>query len=589
MGNRTSSTAPMLLVLALGCLASASERIEIARHEQEYSNVRVEPARAGQTPGIAVLFEGSADLHYYADPESAPAEGFELKVRAESDTFEFGAARMPRPEPFTDSVGQRVKVFSSSFVVFVPITSAKADTGEIRVTISGIACTSLMCLPPFRKELQTTLDWTTRDTWKQVEVERQPVEHAGPGPSSGVPNYSTWFALVLAFCAGVILNIMPCVLPVIPLKVLSIFEQAKQSRARCVTLGLSFCTGIMLFFALIAGANIVLRLAYGTVLQWGDHFRNPVFLMGMSILLVALATFMFGAFTITVPSSIAGKAGPRKGHAGSVAMGLLAAVLSTPCSFAILTSAFGWAQTQGIVVATAAILLIGAGMAAPYLLLTSMPGLVKRVPRAGRWSELFKQSLGFVLLIVAVWLMLALPENRIAGTAYFAAILAFCLWMWGGWVNLMTPRKRKLVIRSIALAIAVLAGYYLLPARASRIDWQRYDRSTIEKAVREQRPVLIEFMAEWCVNCRAVEKFVYSKRSIAGLIAEKGVLAVRADTSRDDYPATADLKNVYGEPGVPVTILLVPGRAEPQRFHGVFIGTALKEALKALPNEAASD
>jgi thiol:disulfide interchange protein DsbD len=387
----------------------------------------------------------------------------------------------------------------------------------------------------------------------------------------------------LALLAGVILNIMPCVLPVIPLKVLSIFEQARESKARCIALGLSFCAGILLFFAVIAVLNIVLRLGYGTVFQWGDHFRNPLFVIAMSLLMVVLALFMFDVFSVTVPSSIAGKAAPHKGFAGSVAMGFLAALLSTPCSFAILTAAFAWAQTQRLPLATLAIMLIGIGMATPYAILTSMPSLLKYLPKPGRWTELFKQAMGFVLLIVAAWLLAALPVPRRAPILYFGVILAFCLWMWGGWVSFSAPAARKWTVRIIALVIAVLAGAWLLPApEPMHIGWQEYDAASINKAISEQKPVLIDFMADWCLTCKAVEKTVYSRKDIADLIEQRGVLAIKGDTTLEDSPATLDLKNVYHEPGVPVSILLLPGREEPVRFHGLVIGKKLKEALENL-------
>ena len=150
----------------------------------------------------------------------------------------------------------------------------------------------------------------------------------------------------MAFVAGIILNIMPCVLPVIPLKVLSIFEQAKESKFRCITLGLAFCLGILVFFAVLAAINIVLRISYNSVFQWGDHFRNPVFIIGMALLMEVLALIMFGVATVTVPGHIAGASPKKGGYGGSIGMGFLAALLSTPCSFAILTAAFAWAQTQ---------------------------------------------------------------------------------------------------------------------------------------------------------------------------------------------------------------------------------------------------
>jgi len=306
----------------------------------------------------------------------------------------------------------------------------------------------------------------------------------------------------------------------------------------------------------------------------------------MALLLVVLALFMFGVFTISVPSSIAGKSGSGKGYSGAVGMGFLAAVLSTPCSFGILAAAFAWAQAQALLPATVAIMIIGVGMAAPYAVLTSMPGLLKRLPKSGRWMELFKQAIGFVLLIIAIKLIEALPETRRIGVLYFAVVLAFCVWMWGGWVGYNTKLLRKWLVRILSAVLAITAGWIFLPAPAGElIEWQRYDAASIEAALKQERPVLIEFTANWCLSCKTVEKIVYSRKDIADLIEQKGVLAIRADTTEKDFPATLALKNVYNEPGVPVSMLFVPGEKEPIRWRGILFADELEKSLKELSDK----
>ena len=222
-------------------------------------------------------------------------------------------------------------------------------------------------------------------------------------------------------------------------------------------------------------------------------------------------------------------------------------------------------------------MVIGVGMALPYAILTSMPGLLKRLPKAGRWMELFKQAIGFVLLLIAVKLIGALPQTRRMDVLYFAVVLGFCVWMWGSWVSYDTKLSRKWLIRIIAMALAVAAGWSFLRAPAGElIDWQSYDADLIETARAEGRPVLIKFTADWCLSCQAVEKIVYPRRDVAKLIKEKGVLAIKADTTTGDLPATFALKNIYNEPGVPVSMLFVPGEKEPVRWHGISFADELK-------------
>jgi thiol:disulfide interchange protein DsbD len=541
----------------------------------------------GDMPGIAVRFEGTEDLHYYASADTAPA-GYRLKVDANSDVFTFGDVVYPQWGTFFDKALEKsVEVYSGNFSVFVPIaaTAAQTDTPtavelvDVEVKISGIACTSTICLPPFVNTLRTTINWSQHDSWKQISFETA----GDAGRAAKGPAYSVWVALGLAILAGLSLNIMPCVWPVLPLIVMRLVEQAKQGRKQSAALGLAFCLGILLFFACLAGANIILQLFYGTVLQWGDQFRNPAFVAGMALFLIVLALFMFGLFTITVPSSIASKSGSGKGYPGAIGMGLLAAVLSTPCSFGILAASFAWAQTQNLLMGTLAIMAIGLGMALPYAILTSMPALLNRLPKAGQWMEIFKQAIGFVLLIIAIKLIASLPDVRRTSVLYFAVVLAFCVWMASSWVTYNTKPSRKWLIRFIALALTVIAGWTFLPAPAAEIiQWQPYDAAAIEKANAESRPVLIEFTADWCWNCEVVEKVVFGRKDIADLIEEKDVLAIKADTTLENYAAALDLKNKYKEPGVPVTILYIPGEKEPVRFNEIFFAKKLKGLLEKI-------
>ncbi len=564
--------------------------IELVRSEKEFSSARLEPARIDEKAGIAVIFEGTDDLHYYAKAETAPAPGLELKVQPESDDFTFGEVIFPKWHLFTDPLNKKIEVYEGNFTVFVPITEVSAptdttltDKGNVEVKISGIACTSKICLPPFEQTLQTKIDWSGRSAWKNISSTETGIDKP---KTIKEPDYSIPFALAVAFLAGLSLNIMPCVWPVLPLIVMRIVEQAKAGKKQSKAMGFAFCLGILLFFASLAATNIILQIFYGTVLQWGDQYRNPIFVAGMVILLVVLALLMFGVFNIGVPSSIASKSGSGKGYSGAIGTGFLAAILSTPCGFGILAFAFGWAQAQHWLLATVVIMVIGVGMAVPYAILTSIPGLLKHLPKPGQWMELFKQGIGFVLLIIAVKLIGALPQIYRTNVLYFAVVLGFCVWMWGGWVSFNTKLTRKWIIRITAVIIVFAAGWVFLPTPAGEpIPWQDYNDAVIDTALAQERPVLIKFTADWCLSCQTVDKVVYHRKDIAKLIEEKSVLAVKADTTAKDYPATLALKNKYNEPGVPVTILFIPGAEEPAKFHEIFFAGKLKELLQKLPSK----
>ncbi|MHC4193293.1 MAG: protein-disulfide reductase DsbD family protein [Planctomycetota bacterium] len=554
---------------------------------------------------LAVHFELKKDWHFYASAKTAPA-GMNLKLvpSAEEDYIIFSQAIFSQPITYFDkSSGKELEVFSDEFTVFLPFSvgSVIFEANEpvhigIKIGFDGAVCSDRECRVPDLGQLSTTVKIIPFPDPEMTKAKCTLPALTKKGadrqtPTGGWVDYSVWFALGLAFLAGLSLNIMPCVWPVLPIIVMRIVEQAKQSKGRSIVMGLALCLGILLFFACLAGANIILQVFYNTALQWGDQFRNPAFLAGMALLLVVLALFMFGVFTITLPSSIAGKSGPTQGYSGAIGMGFLAAILSTPCSFAILAAAFAWAQVQRLALGTTAIMVIGVGMAAPYAILTSMPGLLKRTPKPGRWMELFKQTIGFILLIIAVKFIAAVPEARITGLLYFAVILAFCVWMWAGWVTYNTKPSRKRLIRIIAIILAVAAGWIFLPAPPGElIDWQEYDPAAIETAKGQERPVLIKFTADWCWNCDVVDKIVYRRKDIGRLIEDKGVLAIKADTTVKGSPAYIDLGRVYGELSLPVSILFTPGQKEPLRWRGrFFFARELKAVLKKLPSREYDD
>lgn len=550
--------------------------------------------RPDSKSALAVNFKLAEDWHFYASDIS------KLAVKPSSESYiSFYKPIFPESEIYVIELAgqkQQTEVFSHSFTVYLPfeVGDVSVNAGEgaetkFEIKIEGAMCSGANCIMPEFETLTTVIEVTAdapmaepafklpESAWSKTEQET-----ALTKPAKWV-DYSVWVALPLAFLAGLILNIMPCVLPVIPLVVLNIFERAKNSKAQCIAMGLSFCVGILLFFSALAAVNIVLRIGYNQVFQWGDHFRNPVFLTGMSLLMILLALFLFGVVTFTLPSSVSGKSRTAEGLSGSVAIGFLAAILSTPCSFAILAAAFAWAQTQRLFLATVTIMLIGVGMAAPYAILTSMPSLLKYLPKPGRWMELVKQAMGFVLLGIAVKLITSLPEERILGISLYGLIFSFCVWMWGGWITLTTPKVRKYIIRVIAVVVVVFSAFILLPKAKKLIDWGEYDTDLVKATLSKNRPVLIKFTAKWCWTCKLVEVFAYSDKEIVQLIKVKNVLPIEGDTTERGSQAEIDLKNVYNEPGVPVSILYIPGQAEPERMRGFEINR-LPELLKRLPD-----
>jgi thiol:disulfide interchange protein len=570
--------------------------VAIAGVEGEHSRAHVEPARLADQPGLAVVFEGTPDLHYYADEKTAPAPGMQLKVKATSDSLGFGQAVFPKWGLFDDPAIGKINVYVGNFTVFVPILKESLDRAgreaPVTVQVAGIACTSKLCLPPFDKTLTATICLDDIGSWKQVSFdatqatpEAATVPTAGKAAAATSPPHSDALYFLLAIVAGVSINIMPCVLPVLPLILMRLIGDASRPKGRRIASGLAFCAGVIIFFAVFALVSAIVHVTTGAVLDLNSLFRYPAAVIVLFLAIVFFAMAMLDVVTLSLPSSIAGGEGAAYHMAGSAGMGFFAVILSTPCSGALLGFVLAWAQTQPLPVGSTAIVLIGVGMALPYAVIVLVPSLLNRLPRPGYWMEIFKKSTGFLLFFIAVTLTLAaLPKDWLLNVLTYGVIFSFCVWMWGKWTGFSTPASKVWTVRAIALAIAVGAGFWLLPApRATTIDWQPYDAGRIQAAVSENRPVLLKFTADWCKNCKVLDRWVFQDAAVVELIREKNVVPIKADTTLNDYPATEDFKQVYGEAGnVPVTIVLSPDGAR-QKLRGIFEKEKLIEVLKALP------
>ncbi|MFC1737795.1 protein-disulfide reductase DsbD family protein [Planctomycetota bacterium] len=577
-----------------------SDFIELLRYENQFSSVRIEPARMDQKQGIAVIFEGTDDLHYYANPETAPAPGLDLKISAESDDLVFGQTIFPQFSYFLDPFGTNVQVYVGIFTVFIPIKAGETLTGtddvDVDVKITGIACTSKICLRPFEKTLKTTIELSGINSWKQIFIETpQALQGEGPTQAShrvqevrrqAILPYNTAVYYLLAIVAGISINIMPCVLPVIPLIMMRLIGQAKQSSSKRISSGMAFCGGVVLFFAAFALLAVIINLSTGAVIDLNSLFRYPVLVIFLFLAIVFFGLVMLDIVTLALPSSVTNKQSSTSGIAGSAGMGFFTGILSTPCSGALLGFVLVWAQTQTLFVSSIAIVLMGVGMALPYALIVLIPSLLERIPKPGNWMEFFKKSMGFLLFFIAVKLTLtALPKERLVNVLIYGIVFSFCVWMWGRWVSFSTPAAKKWTVRLTALIIAFAAGIWMLPAPVEAdIDWQKYDANLVSQATLNKQPVLLKFTADWCTNCKVVDKKVYHDPKVVEYIKEKNVLAIKADTTVINYPATVDLKKVYGEAGnVPVTILLLPNGGK-EKFRGIFDREHLIEILKELPD-----
>ncbi len=545
--------------------------------QKQHLTARAVPSHLAVTPGqtfhVAVDIRIEAGWVYYS-PDQTRDDIKPASIAVQTKGLTAGEPMWPRShEKVTELPDETLvyNVFTDRAVVYVPVTvpaDAKAGTHNILLTVEGQVCEQV-CINLRNVTAEASVevgqaamrnpDWT-RDTALPAGLERRLSTTASPKPSQSKSG-NIWGWLALALVAGLALNIMPCVLPIIPLRIHSVVEMAKGSHRRFVTLGLAFAAGICLFFVAFAAANIALNLLAGRTLNWSEQWQLPGVRIAMGMLVVAVAANLFGAFNITVPRKLAGlDAGTGKrpqGHIASLGMGLMMAILSTPCSAGPLLGVLGWAQTQTLWLGTLVIVLLGVGMAVPHAALCAFPNLVNKLPRPGRWMELFKHSMGFVLLLLAVFLLATVGEvsMRTVRVMYFAVLLAFCLWVWGTWVRFETPPLRKWAVRGAAIALLTAAGFWMLPEPAKPlVKFQDFDRAKIEAARKEGKTVLIKFTASWCMECKVIDAFVYDTPEVAERLKDPDILVMKADVTNHDSPASRYLRDV-GSGSPPETLI----------------------------------
>ena len=410
-----------------------------------------------------------------------------------------------------------------------------------------------------------------------------------------------WLWLIYAFIGGLILNIMPCVLPVIALKILGFVGQAKESPAHVRKLGLLYAAGVLVSFLVLAALIIGIKAA-GHRAGWGIQFSNPYFIVSLTVLVTLIALNLFGVFEVTLGGntmSAAGEVASRGGFTGAFFNGVLATVLATPCTAPFLGASLGFAFAQPAPIVIAIFLTVGAGLAAPYVLLSWQPAWLKFLPKPGAWMERFKVGMGFPMLLTAVWLLsLAEPfyGDRTTWLAVFLVLVALAAWVFG-----FASRARGCVIALIVL----IAGYVLVlegqlhwrePVKANATtrkfiatppkgyDWEPWSSEAVAKARASGHPVLVDFTANWCPTCNAVVKPVLQSESVRAKAKEVGAVALLADHSLYPPEIQDELKR-YERAGVPLVLVFprdpnMPAIVLPETPTPGMVVEALEKASK---------
>jgi thiol:disulfide interchange protein len=362
--------------------------------------------------------------------------------------------------------------------------------------------------------------------------------------------------LLFAFLGGLILNIMPCVLPVIALKIFGFVKQAGEKPGRVRNLGLVYGMGVLVSFLVLSGLAISVQAA-GGLANWGDLFRHPNVQLALTVLVTLIALNLFGVFEITLSSratSAASDLASRQGFAGAFFNGVLATVLATPCTAPFLGAALAFALAQSPAVIVLFFLTAGIGFAFPFVLLCAQPRWLGFVPKPGAWMEKFKIAMGFPMLATAFWLMWlsASDESALLWTGLFLVVLALVAWIWGEFVQRAIHRKGW----AVAICVLLLAFDYtfVLQGHSSKIEWQPWSPQAVQEAQKAGHPVLVDFTAKSCLTCQINKASSIEVDSTRAKLKQLGAVALVGDYTRED-PAIGQILRQYDRSGVPLVLV----------------------------------
>lgn len=382
-----------------------------------------------------------------------------------------------------------------------------------------------------------------------------------------VDSQSILTIILLALIGGLILNLMPCVLPVLSIKLLNVVSHGGAERKAVRAGFLASSAGILFSLLLIAGVLIGLKSA-GMAIGWGIQFQQPVFLVLLTAILVLFACNLFGLFEITLPGRItnaAARHGKEESLSGHFMSGAFATLLATPCSAPFLGTAVGFALSRGPVEILIVFTALGIGFALPFLVIAVFPGLATRLPRPGPWMEHLRRVLGLALLATAIWLLTIVHtsvglEATIAIAALFAIVpIVFAARRLEG----SRIGRHAIVVVAGLTAAAILVPVFSPSATSTKGfssasgPWQRFDEADIPRLVSEGKTVIVDVTAEWCITCEVNKAFVFDKDEVAEMLSNPAIVAMQADWTRPD-PKIANYLARYGRYGIPFNVVYGP-------------------------------
>jgi thiol:disulfide interchange protein len=518
---------------------------------------------------------------------------------ADASAGMLGLPRWPEARTVDDPEFGPVPVFFD--LVEVPLTLARGSGAaqDIGLVAKFQGCEEGgVCYPPMTRMITVALPAATPEAMQQaaalVERERADAATVNASGSQQVdaapePETALWQALLLALLGGLILNLMPCVLPVLSLKAISLAESAERPE-EAHRHALWYTAGVLSSFAAIGLLVIGLRSG-GQALGWGFQLQQPLMVALMGYVMVVLGLSLSGVITLGASLSNLGSGVASSGGAkGDFFTGVLACVVASPCTAPFMGTALAYAFAQSAFIALLIFLMLGLGLALPFLLVGFIPGLAHRLPKPGAWMETFKQWLAFPLYLTAVWLVWVLGQQRgpdaMALWLFGALAITAALWWWERGRYQDQGRVWRVVVTLLLLVAAALALRDIHRTRpvaaavntASAISIP-YSAEKLAALRAEGKPVFINMTADWCLSCKVNERTTLSRESFVELLQSTGTVYLKGDWTNEDPAISAFLKQ-HNAVGVPLYVYFPAGGAPGRKLPAVLTPDLVAEALK---------
>jgi thiol:disulfide interchange protein DsbD len=549
----------------------------------------VTAAHPGDQAVLAVVLQINKGFHVNADEQQIiPVEDLKLfptkvAVTGADKGLNIEAPLYPSAVPLkVPFLAERVMSFKGKTIVYLPVRleealSAKGQVG-LSLQVQYQPCSEEYCLLPEKIEIETSLpivapDMVVEKIHQELFVGYEPglVPEVSKDIAFGMFGWTfsvdsssqsgVVLLLIIAAFGGMLLNFTPCVLPLIPIKIISLSYAAKNRR-QCILLGVSMSLGVLVFWI---GLGILIALVSGFSAT-NQLFQYPLFTITVGLIIAIMAGGMFDFFSLQLPAFVYMIHPEQDTLKGSFGLGILAAVLSTPCTAPFMGAAAAWASTQPPASTLAVFAAIGIGMALPYFFLSVSPHLVSKMPKTGPASVLVKQVMGLLMLAAAAYfvgvgveVLLSSPADP-PGKLYWWPVMffSFCAGGWTAWrtVQIASGKKAKYFFTGLGLAIMLISvlGVFRL-THTGPIDWIYYTPERLELAQEEGQTVVMVFTAEWCLNCKVLERGILDSAKIVKLLTDERVLPMKVDITGNNPEGKAKLKEV-GSLTIPLLVVV---------------------------------